>query len=145
MNDEIDWIAVREEAKRQILASDKCFSCSRKAVAVVNTCSPTSASGMTPFRPRCTFCLLSILGGVNIREWRITTDEAKKELNDAIKHAKSLRKRGVNPAHMDRVVTRGKQILESLEKATGKRVTIDVHVSTITKNGHGREPYFRHH
>ena len=114
MNETINWIKVREEAQRRILASKKCFCCSREAIAVGNTCSPTSASGMTPPRPWCAYCLLSIRGGVNILEWRVSKQDAKETIEDAIAFAEDRIKHSVNVGSNTMVIRRGKRLLEKL-------------------------------
>lgn len=113
--EKIDGVKVREEANRRILAQQKCFCCSQKAIAVANTCSPTSASGMTSPKPWCAYCLLSMRGGVNILEWRIPPDEAKKAIEGAIAFAKDRIEHFVNIASNRTVIVRGTRLLRRLE------------------------------
>jgi len=114
MNQKIDWVKVREEAHCRILRSEKCFCCGNKAVVVANTCSPTSASGMTPPRPWCAYCLLSMRGGVNIFEWRVPIGEARKALEDAMTFATDRIKHGVNIIHNEAVRIRGHKLLKEM-------------------------------
>ena len=99
----------------------KCFCCGQKAIAIANTCSPTSASGMTSPKSWCVYCLLSIRG-VNILEWLIPIKEVKKALEDTIKYASTLVSTSVNVADNRRVITRGNQMLETMEKCVDIRI-----------------------
>ena len=63
----------------------KCFSCSNEAIAIVNSCSPTSASGMTPPRPRCADCIVHMLPPVNLLSLLVSKEEAKEKFIQAEK------------------------------------------------------------
>ena len=64
----------------------KCFCCGKKAIVIANTCSPTSSSGMTTPRPWCAFCFVSIQGATNVFEWLIPIEQAKFDVEMAIKY-----------------------------------------------------------
>lgn len=96
----------------------KCFSCSRKAVGVVNSCSPTSTSGMTEPRPRCAYCLLSIRGGVNVLKWLVPLEEVKEELEKAIEYASDRIGHNVNVEDNKRVMERGNERIRQIEYGT---------------------------
>ena len=102
-------------SKSSLQKEMKCFCCSQKAIAIANTCSPTSASGMTSPRPWCAYCLLSIRGGVNISSWLISTKEVKKALENAVKRALMLIGKFINIANNRRVVKEGNQRLIELK------------------------------
>jgi len=57
----------------------KCDSCSNEAVAIVNSCSPTSDSGVTPTKPRCEECLANIKG-VNVVSLLVSPEEFHKRV-----------------------------------------------------------------
>jgi len=63
----------------------KCFSCSNEAVAMVNTCSPTSASGLTEPRPRCEECLVNMLGA-NVVSLLVSDKEYWQRLKALVKN-----------------------------------------------------------
>jgi len=65
------------------MSGSKCFSCSNEAAAIVNTCSPTSASGMTEPRPRCEVCIAN-MHGVNITQMLVS----EKEFQELLKNLK---------------------------------------------------------
>jgi len=74
----------------------KCFYCSNDAVAICNSCSPTSATGLTPEKPLCADCIANGRG-INILHWLIPKDKAKKiqatlDSIDAIKKTRSMKK-----------------------------------------------------
>ena len=66
----------------------KCFSCSNEAVAIVNTCSPTSDTGMTEPRPRCEACIAN-MKGVNILSLLIPTEEFSRKMDRLVKWGKT--------------------------------------------------------
>jgi len=65
----------------------KCFSCSREAIILANACSPTSASGLTPTRPRCAECFVYMLGA-NIIHFLVPPKEAQEKFKEAFKWKK---------------------------------------------------------
>jgi hypothetical protein len=74
----------------------KCFYCSNDAIAICNSCSPTSSTGLTKPKPLCADCIANGRG-INILHWLIPEDEAKKiqdalDSIDAIKKTRSAKK-----------------------------------------------------
>jgi len=66
----------------------KCFCCSKNAIAICDSCSPTSATGLTPEKPFCEDCIASTLG-INIIKWLVPRHEGEKEINYALRKIKS--------------------------------------------------------
>jgi len=63
----------------------KCFSCSNEAVAIVNSCSPTSSTGLTEPRPRCEECLANMVGA-NVLELLVLPEEFDKRMKALVKN-----------------------------------------------------------
>jgi hypothetical protein len=63
----------------------KCFSCSNKAIAIANCCSPTSADGVTPDQPRCEECLAN-MRGANIISLLVSPIEYQKRMSALVKN-----------------------------------------------------------
>jgi len=66
----------------------KCFYCSKIAIAICDSCSPTSSTGLTPERPFCEDCIASILG-INIVKWLVPRHEGENEIEYALRKLKS--------------------------------------------------------
>ena len=71
------------------LVNVKCFSCSNEAVALVNTCSPISAFGMTEPRPRCEACIANMIGGANIIHLFVAPKDYHEKMKRLVKWKKS--------------------------------------------------------
>ena len=73
----------------------KCFSCSNEAVAIVNSCSPTSSTGMTDPRPRCEECLANMMGA-NVLELLVSPKEFDEGMKALVKneHGYYVKKKG---------------------------------------------------
>jgi len=76
------------EGVQQIRDFHKCFHCSNDAVAICNSCSPTSATGLTKPKPLCADCIISGIG-INILLWLVPENEAQKAIQDAIERRKA--------------------------------------------------------
>ena len=63
----------------------KCFSCSNEAVVIVNSCSPTSSTGLTEPRPRCEECLANMVGA-NVLELLVLPEEFDKRMKALVKN-----------------------------------------------------------
>jgi len=63
----------------------KCFSCSNEAVAIVNSCSPTSSTGLTEPRPRCEECLANMIGA-NVLELLVSPEEFDERMKALVKN-----------------------------------------------------------
>ena len=55
----------------------KCFYCTKEAIAICDSCSPTSSTGLTPEKPLCEDCIVSSIG-INIKRFLIPKFEAEK-------------------------------------------------------------------
>lgn len=62
--------------------TQKCFYCSNKAIAICDSCSPTSPTGLTKPKPLCADCIANGIG-INILKFLIPEDEAEKAIRDA--------------------------------------------------------------
>jgi len=62
----------------------KCFYCSKDAIAICDSISPTSSTGKTPERPFCEDCIASI-PGINIVKWLVPRHEGEKEVEYALR------------------------------------------------------------
>jgi len=69
----------------------KCFYCSNDAIAICNSCSPTSSTGLTKPKPLCADCIVNGIG-INILHWLIPEDEAEKLIQNAIEKRKAQNK-----------------------------------------------------
>lgn len=65
----------------------KCFYCSNNAIAICDSCSPTSATGLTPEKPLCEDCIVNGIG-INIVRFLIPENEAEKLIEKAIERKK---------------------------------------------------------
>jgi len=66
----------------------KCFYCTKEAIAICDSCSPTSSTGLTPEKPLCEDCIVSSIG-INIKRFLIPKFEAEKRINYALRKLKS--------------------------------------------------------
>jgi len=66
----------------------KCFYCSKDAIAICDSCSPTSATGLTPEKPLCEDCIAST-PGINIVRWLLPRHEGEKEIKYALRKLRS--------------------------------------------------------
>jgi hypothetical protein len=63
----------------------KCFSCSNEAVAIVNSCSVTSSTGVTEPKPRCEECLAN-MRGANVLELLVSPKEFDERIKALVKN-----------------------------------------------------------
>jgi len=63
----------------------KCFGCSNEAVAIINSCSPTSSTGLTEPRPRCEECLANMVGA-NVLELLVSPKEFDERMKALVKN-----------------------------------------------------------
>jgi hypothetical protein len=68
--------------------AQKCFRCSKDAIAICDSISPTSSTGKTPERSFCEDCIASTLG-INIVKWLVPRHEGEKEIEYALRKLKS--------------------------------------------------------
>jgi len=73
----------------------KCFSCSNEAVAIVNSCSPTSSTGLTKPRPRCEECLANMVGA-NVLELLVSEEELDRRMKALVKNEHGFWTKKVN-------------------------------------------------
>lgn len=66
----------------------KCFFCSKDAIAICDSISPTSDTGKTPERPFCEDCIVST-PGINIVKWLVPRHEGEKAIKHALRKLKS--------------------------------------------------------
>ena len=70
----------------------KCFCCGKDAIAICDSCSPTSVTGLTPERPFCADCIASI-SGVNIIKWLVPKTEGENEIEYALRKLKRKKRK----------------------------------------------------
>ena len=66
----------------------KCFSCSKDAIAICDSISPTLSTGKTPERPFCEDCIVST-PGINIVKLLVPRHESEKAIKYALRKLKS--------------------------------------------------------
>lgn len=66
----------------------KCFYCSNDAIAICNSCSPTSSTGLTPEKPLCEDCIVNGIG-INIVKWLMPRHEGESKIEYAFRKLKS--------------------------------------------------------
>lgn len=66
----------------------KCFYCQKDAIAICDSCSPTSPTGLTPEKPLCEDCIVNSIG-INIKRFLVPRFEAERRINYALRKLKS--------------------------------------------------------
>lgn len=66
----------------------KCFYCSNDAIAICDSCSPTSSTGLTPEKPLCEDCIVNGIG-INIVRFLIPEHEAESKIQYAARKMRS--------------------------------------------------------
>lgn len=69
----------------------KCFSCYKNAIAICDSCSPTSATGLTPEKPLCKDCIAKT-PNINIVRWLVLRHEGEEDVKCAFRKLKSKKK-----------------------------------------------------
>jgi hypothetical protein len=72
----------------------KCFYCSKDAIAICDSCSPTSSTGLTSEKPLCEDGIASILG-INIVRWLLPKHEAVSKIEYAVRKAKKQKNKSL--------------------------------------------------
>lgn len=66
----------------------KCFHCGKDAIAICDSCSPTSPTGLTPERPFCEECIVST-PSINIVKWLVARHEGENKIKYVQRKIKS--------------------------------------------------------
>jgi hypothetical protein len=66
----------------------KCFYCPKDAIAICDSISPTSSTGVTPERPLCEDCIART-PSINIVKWLVPQHEGEKEIKYAVRKIES--------------------------------------------------------